>query len=134
MLSVSNEIWAGHPRTAQFSVVVLSIVAILSEIFLPLILLVARRHCPAILSNNEKVHKVVYDLTPLLGVSIIMNTVQPTLSSISFPFCHFHIKACIGRHVRALASTAKPDTTWSWTTVTRRVTHLQHTLFTSRTA
>ncbi|KAL2467966.1 Protein DETOXIFICATION 29-like [Forsythia ovata] len=45
---VSNELGAGHPRTAKFSVV-----------------------------------KVVYDLTPLLAFSIIVNTVQPTLSGVA---------------------------------------------------
>ncbi|CAI9763926.1 unnamed protein product [Fraxinus pennsylvanica] len=45
--------------------------------------MVARSHYPALFSNNGEVQKVVHDLTPLLVVSVIINTVQPTLSGVA---------------------------------------------------
>ncbi|KAL2503762.1 MATE efflux family protein [Abeliophyllum distichum] len=80
---VSNELGAGRPRTAKFSVVVVSIFALLFGIFLALILMAARSQYPALFSNNKEVQKVVYDLTPLVAFSIIVNTVQPTFSGVA---------------------------------------------------
>ncbi|KAA8529621.1 hypothetical protein F0562_034279 [Nyssa sinensis] len=59
---VSNELGAAHPRTAKFSVVVVVY---------------------NFISDSTEVKTLVYELTPLLGVCIIINNVQPVLSGVA---------------------------------------------------
>lgn len=77
---VSNELGAGHPRSAKFSVMVASITSLLSGIFLSTILLVCRSWYPPFFSNNEQVQQLVYHLTPILATTIVIGCLQPTLS------------------------------------------------------
>ncbi|XP_009591643.1 protein DETOXIFICATION 29 [Nicotiana tabacum] len=80
---VSNELGAGHPRTAKFSVIIASITSLLAGVFLSLVLLFSRSWYPPLFSNNEEVQQVVYELTPMLAVTIIVSSLQPTLSGVA---------------------------------------------------
>ncbi|TMX02179.1 hypothetical protein EJD97_022483 [Solanum chilense] len=80
---VSNELGAGHPRSAKFSVMVASITSLLSGIFLSTILLVCRSWYPPFFSNNEQVQQLVYHLTPILATTIVIGCLQPTLSGVA---------------------------------------------------
>ncbi|KAM3355646.1 hypothetical protein P3S68_022359 [Capsicum galapagoense] len=80
---VSNELGAGHPRRAKFSVLVVSITSLAIGALLTLLLILTRSQYPLLLTNNAKVQKMVYDLTPVLGVTLFVNTLQPTLSGSS---------------------------------------------------
>ncbi|GAA0185669.1 transporter [Lithospermum erythrorhizon] len=80
---VSNELGAGRPRTAKFSVLVVAITSIFFGTFLALVLFVARKQYPALFSASEEVQKLVYELTPLLAASVILNSLQPTLSGVA---------------------------------------------------
>nr|QEY08351.1 MATE efflux family protein member 4 [Crocus sativus] len=80
---VSNELGAGHPRTAKFSVVVVVITSFLIGVILSLVLLIARKQYPSVFSNSEEVKKLVYELTPLLATSIVVSNVQPVLSGVA---------------------------------------------------
>ena len=77
---VSNELGAAHPRTAKFSVVVASITSVIIGLLMALVLVIFRRQYPYLFSDSIEVTQVVYSLTPLLGVSIVINSLQPTLS------------------------------------------------------
>ena len=77
---VSNELGAAHPRTAKFSVVVVGIISLLIGLFLALILMITQKQYPSLFSNNDEVKHLVYNLTPLLAFSIVVNNVQPALS------------------------------------------------------
>ena len=79
-MRVSNELGAGRPRTAKFSVVVVTLTSLVAGILLALVLLISRKQYPALFSNSEEVQRSVYDLTPLLVACVIINSVQPTLS------------------------------------------------------
>ncbi|KAJ8758943.1 hypothetical protein K2173_003181 [Erythroxylum novogranatense] len=63
---VSNELGAAHPRAAKLSMIVAVVSSFLVGLILSLIL-----------------QKVVDELTPLLGLSIIINSVQPVLSGVA---------------------------------------------------
>ncbi|KAJ8759013.1 hypothetical protein K2173_003251 [Erythroxylum novogranatense] len=80
---VSNELGAAHPRTAKFSLVVAVISSFFIGLVLSLILLITRNSYPSLFSSDIKVRKVVHKLTPLLGLSIVINTVQPVLSGVA---------------------------------------------------
>ncbi|XP_069142785.1 protein DETOXIFICATION 30-like isoform X2 [Solanum lycopersicum] len=77
---VSNELGAGHPRTAKFSVLVVSITSLLIGTILTIALFVARSRYPPLFTKSFEVQQVVYELTPLLGTTIMLNGLQPTLS------------------------------------------------------
>ncbi|OIT26432.1 PREDICTED: protein DETOXIFICATION 29-like [Nicotiana attenuata] len=80
---VSNELGAGHPNTAKFSVIIASITSLLAGVFLSLVLLFSRSWYPPLFSNSEEVQQVVYELTPMLAVTIIVSSLQPTLSGVA---------------------------------------------------
>ncbi|KAF5195849.1 Detoxification-like protein, partial [Thalictrum thalictroides] len=80
---VSNELGAAHPRTAKFSVVVVVIFSIVIGMILSLILLILREQYPYAFTSSPDVRKIVYQLTPLLAFSIVINSVQPVLSGVA---------------------------------------------------
>lgn len=80
---VSNELGAGHPRSAKFSVMVASITSLLTGIFLSMILLVCRSWYPPFFSNNEQVQQLVHELTPILAFTMVVSSLQPTLSGVA---------------------------------------------------
>nr|GMD23269.1 protein DETOXIFICATION 29-like [Ipomoea batatas] len=80
---VSNELGAGHPRSAKFSVVVASITSLLVGIVLGFILILVRRQYPPLFSDSPMVQQLVSQLTPLLSCSVAINSLQPTLSGVA---------------------------------------------------
>lgn len=80
---VSNELGAGHPRTAKFTVAVVAIFAFFLGVILAAILLIFRDDYPSLFSDNTEVQELVYKLTPLLATCIVINNVQPVLSGVA---------------------------------------------------
>ncbi|KAJ4711039.1 Protein DETOXIFICATION [Melia azedarach] len=80
---VSNELGAGHPRTAKFSLVVAVISSFLIGLVLSLILIITRKQYPDLFSNDAQVRALVVELTPLLAICIVINNVQPVLSGVA---------------------------------------------------
>nr|GMD15042.1 protein DETOXIFICATION 29-like [Ipomoea batatas] len=80
---VSNELGAGHPRTAKFAVVVATITSLFIGIILGLTMILLRSQYPPWFSKSSAIQQLVYDLTPLLGTTIILNSLQPTLSGVA---------------------------------------------------
>ncbi|KAJ4960627.1 hypothetical protein NE237_020537 [Protea cynaroides] len=80
---VSNELGAGHPRTAKFSVAVVVISSFLVGLVLSLVLIITRKYFPALFSTNKDVRELVSLLTPWLAASIVINNVQCVLSGVA---------------------------------------------------
>nr|QBM79455.1 MATE25 [Rehmannia glutinosa] len=80
---VSNELGASHPRTAKFSVVVMVISAFLIGLVVSILLLVFQDQYPSLFCESDAVKQVVYELTPLLAFSIVVNSIQPALSGVA---------------------------------------------------
>ncbi|KAJ4960758.1 hypothetical protein NE237_020668 [Protea cynaroides] len=80
---ISNELGAGHPRTAKFSVSVVVITSFILGIVLSLILIITRNQFPIAFSSNKNVRELVYELTPWLAASIVIGNVQPVLSGVA---------------------------------------------------
>ncbi|XP_058005669.1 protein DETOXIFICATION 29-like isoform X1 [Hevea brasiliensis] len=80
---VSNELGAGHPRTAKFSVVVAVISSLMIAAILALILILTRNKYPSFFSTDSQVKELVNDLTPVLALCIVINNIQPVLSGVA---------------------------------------------------
>ncbi|THG00251.1 hypothetical protein TEA_026277 [Camellia sinensis var. sinensis] len=80
---VSNELGAKHPGTANFSVVVGTIYSSLFGLVMGLILMIDRDQYPDLFTDSEQVKQLVYELTPLLGLSIVIGSVQSSFSAVA---------------------------------------------------
>lgn len=77
---VSNELGAGHPRVAKFSVFVVNGTSILISIVFSAIVLIFRVGLSKAFTSDSEVIEAVSDLTPLLAISVFLNGIQPILS------------------------------------------------------
>ncbi|CAL5403463.1 unnamed protein product [Camellia sinensis] len=77
---VSNEIGAGHPKSAAFSVVIVNSISFIISVIAALILLALRHVISYAFTDGEAVADAVSDLCPLLAVTLILNGIQPVLS------------------------------------------------------
>ncbi|KAJ4961513.1 hypothetical protein NE237_021423 [Protea cynaroides] len=80
---ISNELGAGHPRTAKFSIGVVVVTSFILGIVLSLILIITRKQFPIAFSSNKNVRDLVSELTPWLVASIVINNIQPVLSGVA---------------------------------------------------
>ncbi|TQD75499.1 hypothetical protein C1H46_038958 [Malus baccata] len=80
---VSNELGAGHPRVAKFSVFVVNGTSILISIIFSAIILIFRVGLSKLFTSDADVVEAVLDLTPLLVVSVFLNGIQPILSGVA---------------------------------------------------
>ncbi|CAN1843667.1 Protein DETOXIFICATION 40 [Linum perenne] len=80
---VSNELGAGHPKSAAFSVVMVTGVSFILSVILALIVLSLRHVIGLAFTGGHAVAEAVSDLCPLLAVTIVFNGVQPVLSGVA---------------------------------------------------
>lgn len=80
---VSNQLGAAHPRTARFSVVVAVISSSLTGLLLSLVLILTWNQYPSMFSADNEVQSLVKQLTPLLAISVLVDSIQPTLSGVA---------------------------------------------------
>ncbi len=79
---VSNELGARNPKSAAFSVVVVTVISFIISIIAALIVLALRDVISYAFTEGEVVAAAVSDLCPLLALTLILNGVQPVLSGI----------------------------------------------------
>ncbi|KAM7261892.1 hypothetical protein ACFE04_020969 [Oxalis oulophora] len=82
-IRVSNELGAGHPRIAKFSVFVVNGSSILISIVFAAIVLIFRVGLSKLFTSDPVVIKAVTNLTPLLAISVFLNGIQPILSGVA---------------------------------------------------
>ncbi|CAL1407018.1 unnamed protein product [Linum trigynum] len=80
---VSNELGAAHPKSAAFSVVMVTGVSCLVSIVLAILVMIYRDVIGLAFTGGQAVSAAVSDLCPLLAVSIVFNGVQPVLSGVA---------------------------------------------------
>ncbi|XP_052626342.1 protein DETOXIFICATION 40 isoform X1 [Lactuca sativa] len=80
---VSNELGAGHPKSAAFAVVVVTVSSFVVALICAIILLATRHVISYAFTEGETVANAVSELTPLLAVSILLNGIQPVLSGVA---------------------------------------------------
>ena len=77
---VSNELGAGHPKSAAFSVVIVTVSSLCIAIVLAVLVLALRHVLSYIFTSGTTVSDAVSELAPFLAFSIVLNGVQPVLS------------------------------------------------------
>ncbi|OWM73255.1 hypothetical protein CDL15_Pgr001369 [Punica granatum] len=80
---VSNELGAGHPKVAKFSVLVVNGTSIIISVVFSSIILIFRLGLSKLFTTDSEVIEAVVDLTPLLAISIFLNGIQPILSGVA---------------------------------------------------
>lgn len=80
---VSNELGAGNPNAAAFSVLVVTTSSFLISVVVALIILSLRDVISYAFTEGEVVAAAVSDLTPLLALTLSLNGIQPVLSGVA---------------------------------------------------
>ena len=80
---VSNELGAGHPKSASFSVIVVTVVSFIISIIAAIVVMALRHLLSYAFTEGEVVAEAVSDLTPLLAATLILNGIQPVLSGVA---------------------------------------------------
>ncbi|KAL3524308.1 hypothetical protein ACH5RR_017142 [Cinchona calisaya] len=80
---VSNELGLGHPRAAKYSVYVTVFQSLVIGIICMIIVLVARDHFAVIFTDSKAMQRAVADLAGLLGITMVLNSVQPVISGVA---------------------------------------------------
>lgn len=71
---------AGNPKSASFSVVVVTMLSFIISVILAIVILCCRDYISYIFTEGETVAQAVSDLCPLLAITILLNGIQPVLS------------------------------------------------------
>ncbi|PKA48666.1 Protein transparent TESTA 12 [Apostasia shenzhenica] len=82
-IRVSNELGAKNPKSAAFSVVVVTMMSFIVSIVIAIVILCFRNYLSYIFTEGERVADAVADLCPLLATTIILNGIQPVLSGVA---------------------------------------------------
>jgi MATE family multidrug resistance protein len=77
---VSNELGAGHPKSASFSVVIVTLSSLVIALLCAILVLGLRNVMSYAFTSGTTVSDAVSELSPFLAVSIILNGIQPVLS------------------------------------------------------
>uniref|UniRef100_A0A7C8YH59 Protein DETOXIFICATION n=1 Tax=Opuntia streptacantha TaxID=393608 RepID=A0A7C8YH59_OPUST len=80
---VSNELGAGRPKSASFSVVIVTTISFLIALLFAILVLIFRHHLSYIFTTGTQVSDAVAGLSPFLALSIIFNGIQPVLSGVA---------------------------------------------------
>ncbi|XP_042512368.1 protein DETOXIFICATION 40-like isoform X2 [Macadamia integrifolia] len=80
---VSNEIGAGNPKSAAFSVIMVTSLSFIIMVILAIVVLNLRPYISYAFTDGETVADAVSDLCPLLAINLILNGIQPTLSGVA---------------------------------------------------
>ncbi|GAB2298863.1 Protein DETOXIFICATION 40, variant 2 [Dionaea muscipula] len=77
---VSNELGAGHPKSAAFAVIVATSSSFLVSLIIAILVLILRHVISYVFTGGTEVSDAVADLSPFLAFSILLNGIQPVLS------------------------------------------------------
>ncbi|KAF3493551.1 hypothetical protein DY000_02057883 [Brassica cretica] len=80
---VSNELGAGHPRSAAFSTVVTTGVSFILALFEAVVILSWRQVISYVFTDSPAVAEAVAELSPYLAITIVLNGIQPVLSGVA---------------------------------------------------
>lgn len=77
---VSNELGSAHPRAAKYSVIVTVVQSLFIGIFCAILILATKDDFAVIFTDSQAMRKAVADLAHLLGITMLLNSVQPVIS------------------------------------------------------
>ncbi|WZZ61055.1 hypothetical protein YC2023_061162 [Brassica napus] len=77
VVRVSNELGAGNPKSAAFSVIIVNIYSLITSVILAIVILACRDFLSYAFTEGKKVSAAVSDLCPLLALTLVLNGIQP---------------------------------------------------------
>ncbi|CAL5411962.1 unnamed protein product [Camellia sinensis] len=80
---VSNELGAGHPKSASFAVIIVTLSSFFIAVILAMVVLILRHVISYAFTSGATVEEAVSELAPFLAVAIILNGIQPVLSGVA---------------------------------------------------
>ncbi|GLU23297.1 hypothetical protein SLE2022_393170 [Rubroshorea leprosula] len=80
---VSNELGAGHPKSAAFSVFIVNLISFIIAVVEAAIVLALPHVISYAFTSGETVAEAVSDLCPLLAITLVLNGIQPVLSGVA---------------------------------------------------
>ncbi|KAG8654694.1 protein DETOXIFICATION 33 [Manihot esculenta] len=80
---VSNELGAGNARLAKYSVIVVSVTSIAIGVICMAVVFATRDYFPYLFTTSEAVAKETTRLSILLGITVLLNSLQPVLSGVA---------------------------------------------------
>ncbi|VAH85700.1 unnamed protein product [Triticum turgidum subsp. durum] len=80
---VSNELGAGNPKSAFFSVWVVTGLSATISTILAVVILCLRNHISYLFTDGEAVSDAVADLCPLLAITLVLGGIQPVLTGVA---------------------------------------------------
>ncbi|KAE9452721.1 hypothetical protein C3L33_15387, partial [Rhododendron williamsianum] len=80
---VGNELGAGNPKSAAFSVVIVNLVSFIIAVVEAMVVLSLRNVISYAFTSGETVAKAVSELCPFLAATLILNGIQPVLSGVA---------------------------------------------------
>ncbi|XP_004240723.1 protein DETOXIFICATION 35 isoform X2 [Solanum lycopersicum] len=80
---VSNELGLGRPRATKYCVYISVFQSLLIGLLCMVIVMVAREHLAIIFTSSKDMQQAVGDLSYLLGITMVLNSVQPVISGVA---------------------------------------------------
>ncbi|KAM7491586.1 hypothetical protein LguiA_034507 [Lonicera macranthoides] len=80
---VSNELGLGRPRTTKYAVYVTVFQSLLIGLFCMVVILILKNHFAVIFTNSKDMQQAVAKLAYLLGITMVLNSVQPVVSGVA---------------------------------------------------
>ncbi|XP_008796381.1 protein DETOXIFICATION 33-like [Phoenix dactylifera] len=80
---VSNELGAGRPKAAKFSMLVVIMISVTMQTIFMLLILLTRKDFPALFTDNILVMDKVSKIALFLSASIFLSSIQPVLSGVA---------------------------------------------------
>ncbi|KAJ0111737.1 hypothetical protein Patl1_02026 [Pistacia atlantica] len=80
---VSNELGAGNPKSASFSVSIVTIISFIISVIAAILVPALRDVISYTFTEGEAVAAAVSDLCPLLTLTLLLNGIQPVLSGVA---------------------------------------------------
>ncbi|KAL0304294.1 UNVERIFIED_CONTAM: protein DETOXIFICATION 35 [Sesamum radiatum] len=80
---VSNELGLGHARATKYSVYVTVFQSLLIGIVCMIVILASRDYIAVIFTDSENMRQAVSQLSGLLGITMLLNSVQPVISGVA---------------------------------------------------
>lgn len=82
-IRVSNELGMGHPRAARYSVYTTLVQSVVIGIVCMIVVVATRNHFSIIFTDSEDMRRAVAHLSGLLGITMLLNSIQPVISGVA---------------------------------------------------
>ncbi|XP_047306597.1 protein DETOXIFICATION 34 [Impatiens glandulifera] len=80
---VSNELGSKHPRAAKYSVAVTVVESLMIGLSCMVVIMATKSKFSIIFTDSKVMQKAVADLAYLLGITMVLNSVQPVISGVA---------------------------------------------------